>query len=196
MPITIEDGRGSGISVGVNADHRLLAKSITTDELVAGTVTGISYVADIGSTVLTSAGESGIFYIKNNDPENYIQLYGVAVSIGKSNTTGDVLLKCYPNPTGGTLLTSGTSITPTNRNFGLTSPAQATAFGGAEGKTITGSSAVETFIFQTPQITIVDYSIVLPNGYSLAFSITPPASNTSMRVNLTTRIVYVDPATF
>jgi len=193
MPIIIEDGRGSGISAGVNLDNRLLTKAISSTTLEDASFDGFSYSVDIGTVTLTTAGESGLLSIKNTDPNLMLQISSVVFGIGKSNIAGDVIIKGYSNVTTGTLISGGSSVTPTNRNYGLSTPAIATVLKGSEGSTITNGTQSATFIVQSPSALEVDSTVVLPNGYSIALSVTPPSGNTSMKVSILARIFYFNP---
>lgn len=190
MPILIEDGRGSGKTAGVNPENRLLTKSITSLAIEHATLNGLSYSIDVGVITLTSANESGILYIKNNNSNLVLEMNSIFFGIGKSNATGDCIVKIYSNPTTGTLISSGTTITPTNRNFGLSTPAQGTFLSGAEGRTITSGINATNIIIQSPNTFVMESSVILPTGYSMAFSITPPTGNTSMKISMFVRIFY------
>ena len=84
--------------------------------------------------------------------------------------------------TGATGLSAGTSFSPLNSNFGSNKTLSTTATRGQEAATVTGGTAVGTFIFQEAQFINTELAWVIPKGSSIALTITPGASNTSMTI--------------
>ena len=190
MSIKILDGHGTGFEARINKEGRVLTAGISMPAIQNAACRGKAYNLQTSKINLTSAASSGIMYLQNNDSDHTVVLGELRTFLGQSNSPGDTELIMYANPTGGTLLTAGTAVTPVNRNFGLTVPALATAYEGAEGKTITGGVVAIAAIAQSGVGAGVQLYFVIPNGKSLAVSITPPTGNTSMAVRMRLNFFY------
>lgn len=183
----IDDGKGKGFMAGVDSANRLLTLAQTITSREVGAIAGdASYFFTTGQLTLTSANESGLLYVKNQSPNRVFVLESLQVSLGLSagGTAKDVVVKIYPNPTAGTLLTAGTTVSAVNSNFGSSVPAQAQVLVGAEGSTIVPTATNIQFIFRDQYYTNIDVVGCLPIGTALAISITPGTGNTSMKVLL------------
>lgn len=192
MAINISDGKGTGSLAGVSHDNRLLTSSRTVEFIDQKSIDGTGFIVGTNIITLTSANESAIFYVKNDNPEMYLQMVSLSYNLGKSNSTGDVIIKAFANITGGTLLTDGYEIEPVNRNFGTFIPATGTFLQGSEGLTVTGGQIYNTKIYQDGVSDNLITGTILPNGSSYSVSIQPPAGNTSMKVTVFTRMVYFE----
>lgn len=194
MGFLIEDG-ATGLTAAVNNENRLLVAAETASTVATHSLLGQSY--DFSTTVinLTTAGESGIIYLKNTNPTEILQIARFAMSLGATTGggTADAFIRLYANPTGGTLISAGTTITAGNRNFGVITPALATATQGVTGSTITGGTLVATLMTAASTRNLIDSEIVLPPGASLAVSVQPPAANTSMNVVIFLVTAYLSP---
>jgi hypothetical protein len=72
-----------------------------------------------------------------------------------------------------------------NRNFGSSKTLNATMYKGAEANTFTdGTKIVESIINTPKREALFIGDIVIPKGSSIGFNITPPASNTSMDIEV------------
>mgnify|MGYP001589393549 CR=1 FL=1 len=193
MAFIIEDGTGSGRTAGVSDDNRLLTESIGLTFLDYRTSLGQAYNIHTDTLTLTNAVEDGILYIKNDRANSIMLVSDILLGVGKGTVgTGDVIFKVYANPTGGTLLSAGTAVTPENRNLGSKLPAQLTALKMASvGQTITGGSLLSGRVMQDASRIDIGAGWVLPTGSSVAMSVTPPASNTSMRAMIVATVAFL-----
>ena len=194
MAIQIEDGTGSGYTVEVSSDNRLLATVRTTELIEHITNEGRSFNIITGPITLTSANESALLYIKNTNQNYSLELYTLSITFGKSTVTnGTSTVRLYKNPTGGTLISGGTTNTPINRNFNDNTPAISTVLQGVEGSTITGGTLFDVHLQADYSNRLINYRApFMPNGSSLAISVQPPATNTSMSVTITAVVNYLN----
>ena len=186
MSEAIKDGTGSGKSAKVNNNNKLYTfTTIETAEKFA-TKNGNSYTIASGLVTLTSAGESGIFYLKNNEACD-LHVSQIVASLGPStggSSTDSNLIRVYRNPTTGTLISTATSgPIKCNRNFGSSNTLTADAYIGAEGETIT-DGVVHSQVLMPSGGDARDMAIdeTLTPGATIALSVEPQDSNTSMKV--------------
>lgn len=184
--ITIQDGTGTGNLAKVSEDNRLVTSSVTISAAAEATVGGDSYNINTGVITLTSAGESGILYVKNN--ENFdMFISSIGILLG-GNTGGDTtdtnLIKTYRNPTAGTLISGASAVSSNeNRNFGDTSTWAADVFKGAEGNTVTdGDVITQSLSGSGSRNVLADIDFLLTPGASLAVTVEPMDSTTNMKV--------------
>ena len=180
----IDDGTGNSSQAKVDEQNNLHVRSISGPVALYTTIDARSFGVITGPITLTSANESGILYVKCTDAVNPMivlkQLFYLGPSTGG---TGPARLKVYRNPTGGTLISGASVITPSNLNFGSSLTPSALVYKGAEGNTITGGSLIiDVGVNTSFLLSVDDINWLLPNGSSYAVSITPPTSNTSMLV--------------
>lgn len=172
----IEDGTGSGKEVKVDNDNRLHVHSFTVDIVTATALIGDAFSIYTDNITLTSANESALIYIKNNETDDILISFH-AIRFGNSaNGTGPSVITMYFNPTGGTVVSDATEAGQVNRKVGDANTLTADTFKGAEAKTLTGGT---TFAI-TSSSTMMTTPISLPQGASFGISVTPPTSNTSM----------------
>lgn len=145
-----------------------------------------AYNINTGLITLTTAGESGILYFKNNESTDF-DIDQVVVILGPStggSATDTTRVRIYKNPTTGTLISGASAVDiNSNRDFGSSDTlASSLAYKGAEGNTITdGSSHVESLVSPGNRV-VFNISEVLRKGNSIAISLEPNDSNTSMKV--------------
>ena len=180
----IEDGTGSGKWAKVNLNNRLLAQVITESEADHAAEVGDRYNINTGDITLTSANESGVFYIKNNEDDDLIVpslIFNLGASTGGS---GDWLASVYRNPTAGTVVSDASAVSMNaNMNFGSNKTLVVDAYKGGEGKTLTdGTLAIESRV-SGGRVIISLGTLAIPKGFSIGVKFTPPTSNTSAIVN-------------
>jgi hypothetical protein len=188
MAIKILDGRGRGYEAQVDSSGRLFTIGIAEEPIFHAAITGAAYNLHTSKLTLTNASASGIFYIKNDNPDKLLICQEIYAFLGNSDSPGDVELIAYSNPTEGTLISGGATIVPINRDLGNTVPAQATVLEGGQGYTLTNGTEVSAAIVQDGSGMGTVLSFVLPNGASMAVTVTPPTGNTSMDVRI--RLVF------
>lgn len=184
MAIEIEDGTGSGNRAQVDSDKRLHVNSVSRTQLEQAVLLAEAYNVSTGSISLTTANESGLFYIKytGSDP---LVIKEILIILGDSDGTGNGLVKIQKNPSDGTIISN--AVLPSaviNRDFSSSNELDATIYKGAEGDTINSGQVfaiTSRDVFDDP-ITFDAAPIVLKKGNSLSVSYTPPTGNTSQTV--------------
>lgn len=178
----ITDGTGTGVMACVSADNRLKTDAITTSKEVSALENQWAFNIETPLITLTSAGKSGVLYLKNNEQSKNIHISGFFNLLGNSTGgSGDLYLYYEFNTVGGTFVAAtSNTVTPVNKYVGSTKSMSATVLFGAEGLTVdTGLKAItslSTSIGRNPLFV----EILLPPAGSIAVSVKPQASNTSM----------------
>lgn len=186
MSNIIEDGTGTGKTAKVDSKNRLTTMAIIQSGGVSAALEGDLYNVNTETINLTSANASALLYIKNTNLSPWVVdrvFYNAGTSTGGA---GDFLAEVLANPTAGTLIDSGTAITPHNLNFSSNKVLSATTLKGAEGSTITdGTVRVSTIIPTSGTRVLIAFdSIIMGAGSSLAIKITPQTGNTSMNIQV------------
>ena len=120
----LEDGKGSGHSVQVNAENQICTSAITqTLDNHSNIIHKTSYNAVFA--VNPDGADDCIFYLKNDDDQNII-IEGIWL---QSSGAEEVYLKI--GETGTAVKTSGADITPVNLNVGSGNLADCTCYSNA-----------------------------------------------------------------
>lgn len=185
MSITkIQDGGGTGRLVKVTPDGRIETFAVTESEEESGILKGTSFNIETPLINLTTANKSGLLYIENNEANDLV-LTGFFTLTGPSTGgVGTILVEHQFNPTitGSTLVSAGTAIVPVNKNAASAKSLDAVILYGAEGSTVdAGLKTITGYHISTGRLALV-LTIDLPQGTSIAVSVTPQPSNTSMNV--------------
>ncbi len=180
----IKDGTGQGYLAGVDETNRIQTRSVSKSEDKEATENGDSFNINSGLITLTSDGESGVLYLKNNDTEK-IHVTAIVAILGPStdgSSTDTTRVRIYKNPTTGTLISGATAVdTNSNRNFSSSKTLTVDAYKGAEGSTITdGIVHIESLINPGSRV-FFGIDEFLDKGNSIAVSYEPNDSNTSMK---------------
>ena len=119
MSSIIEDGTGQGFFAKVDSDNRLRTSAVSEDGLVNGSELGNAFNVNTEFIPLSGSGEQPILYFKNNGSKDVV-ISNWFIGIGFAGGSGSeaMILRAYTNPTGGTLITSGTDVVPVNRRIG------------------------------------------------------------------------------
>lgn len=186
MDVTIKNGAGGDIAK-VDTKGRLQTFSISEGLNIESANIGENYNINTGAVTLTSANESAVLYMKNNEDKSFV-IEDVIVILGASTGgTGDLQVELIRNPTTGTIITNAVDVDiVSNRNFGSNRELLKDTYKGAEGNTLTNG---ETFASTTRSSasTVIHFDgdvMILPKGTSIGVNITPQASNTSMVVKI------------
>lgn len=181
----IKDGGGTGKSAKVTPDNRLDVSARSVDLSVQEAFEDDAYNINTEDITLTSANESGLLYLKNTGA-NDIVISAFFYLLGNSTGgSGDWLVEVYRNPTGGTLISGGSAIVGHNRNFGSNKALTATILKGTEGSTITGGTvAISSRLSSGGRKVVSIGAIILPRDKSVAVSVTPQTSNSSVKVQI------------
>lgn len=183
----IDDGTGVGYEAKVDSNNRLFVDSVSVSGITNATSSAVadSYNLNTGLITLTTAGESGLMYTKNNEDRD-LNISGIVVIMGPSTsgaTTDTSRMRMYRNPTTGTLISTALAAdTNSNRNFGSSKALTADVYKGAEGNTITdGVVHIESLISPGNRV-FFGIEEVLTKGNSIAVSLEPNDSNSNMKV--------------
>lgn len=180
----IKDGTGGGYQAKVTSTHRLYVNGVTEDIASHHTFLGESYNINTGTITLSSANKSAVLYIKNNESEPLV-INSFIYLLGNSDSTGDTLVNIERNPTGGTIVSGASSVTPINRDFGSNNSLTVDSYKGAEANTLTGGTVAIGSIFASSGRYVVTVgAVILRKGNTLGVTVTPPPSNTDMDIQI------------
>jgi len=174
----------TGKTARVNLDNTLSVHSINISEAEHATDLGDSYNVNSGLVTLTTAGESGVLYFKNNEDRN-VHIDSIIIILGPSTggvTTDTTHIRVYSNPTTGTLISTALAAEMVqNRNMGATSALSADVYKGATGNTITNGDALIESLVSPNSRAVFNIDLTIPKGKAVAISYEPNDSNTSMK---------------
>ena len=190
MGFEITDGTGKGNSAGVDATGRLLTRTITESIFQNAAEEGEAFFIGTPLITATTANESALIYIKNNENSPLI-LGSFFLTAENSNATVQMFrVNWYKNPTS---ITGGTSTVALNQNFGSSETLDVDIEYGAEASGIVGGTLSATLSFPIGQFNQFDANLVLEKGSSVVISVVPPSGNTGMPVQFGTRsIKYIE----
>ena len=190
----IDDGTGHGFQAKVDDEYNLHTRSVRTHEVTYATLMAEAFSTVYGAINLTSANESALALALWQETDNPIVIFRQIMSFGPSTGgAGLCRVRVIRNPTGGTLISNGTAITPVNGNFGSSAVPGGTWKKGAEGSTVTGGTNVmDLGIGPNYVLNETDINWILANNNSMAIAITPPPGNTGMNVYLHENFYKVD----
>ncbi len=188
----LEDGTGSGSKAKVNNHNQLYVEAVTRTEISeVSQGEGEAYVVATGFiSVTTTAGYSGLLYIKNTDSEGrdmFIEHIRLCGTFSGAMDANDVQCKVIKNPSTGTLISGASAAYSENANFGSANTFHGLAYKGADSTTVTDGSWFTQFTTHLPGHTIADYNdaIILPKNKSIAFLVKPSvATEVCMEVNV------------
>lgn len=176
----------NGNTAMVNANNQVNTFTVTRTVSEQSTQDEESYNINSGLITLTTAGESGIVYYKHLEDDSF-DITTIVVIMGPStggSATDTTHVRMYKNPTTGTLISGAAAVNVnSNRNFSSSETlANSLAYKGAEGNTITdGSVHIESLVSPGNRVGF-NISETLSKGNSIAVSLEPNDSNTSMKV--------------
>ena len=190
MGFEITDGTGKGNSAGVDITGRLLTRSITESIFQNAAEEGEAFFIGTPLITATTANESALIYIKNNENSPLI-LGSFFLTAENSNATVQMFrVNWYKNPTS---ITGGTSTVALNQNFGSSETLDVDIEYGAEASAIVGGTLSATLSFPIGVFNEISANLVLEKGSSVVISVVPPSGNTGMPVQFGTRsIKYIE----
>lgn len=186
MGFEIQDGKGKGLSAGVDTNNRLLTNAISETSFQFAAERGEAYFIGTPLVTLTNANASAIFYLENNEDDPII--LGSFFLVAEATTGGSPSIfrvAWYKNPTD----ILGTSTTALNQNFGSSNELDATIKYGSQGAGVSGGTLSAQLSFPIGQFNQIDANLILEKGSSFALTVTPPPGNTSMPVQFGTRSI-------
>lgn len=145
MATTIQDGTGTNIKLKITSTNRMLTETISESEFDHAVGQGEAYNINTEFLTATSSVEIPLLYLKNEDDRDLIlSAWFIGTDADSGTATRQSLLRVYKNPTGGTIVSAGTDLTPVNRKVGSNNQLDVIAKKGGEGFTVTG--------FETPSL--------------------------------------------
>lgn len=149
MATTIQDGTGTKLKVRVNSENRLLSQTISESEFDHAVGKGEAYNINTEFITVTGSSEVPLLYIKSTaDRDLVLNAWFIGTDANTGTATRLSLFRVYKNPTSGTIISSGTDITPVNRNFGSTNEFEGIAKKGGDGFTVSGYQSTPV-LYQT-----------------------------------------------
>ena len=194
----LTDATGQNFGAKVDDKNRLRTFSIVHNQEQHANEDEKAWALGSGALVLTVATEQGVLYIKNGEDEA-LHIRKVVLSFGVSTggTTAEYsTLKAYRNPTTGTLISEATpALIKVNRNFGTNDILNALTlvYTGDSSADVTDGSLIGTAFFQpalTAGTVIMECDWILTNNDSVAFTVQPNTTNSSMPVSLTVHAFF------
>ena len=186
----IKDGTGAGHSAKVSSNNKLETITISTDIQQDASINKQLFRISTPVVTLTSANNSTLLYVKNDDPNNNLIVPEITISVGNSTgNTGDLVTSIgRANVTGGTIVSGATAASLIPLNLAVTTAPAITTYSGVEGSTSTYTLDIPSYA-AVPQesISFNPFFITVTPGNNFIISITPPAGNTSMTAQVTAR---------
>ena len=183
----LTDGSGKSFSAKVNENLRLYVNSISQDHESEATNRGDSYTIASGLVTLTTANEIGILYLKNTETRDFHMTQAV-VSLGPSTggaATDTNLVRLYRNPSTGTLISdAATGPIACNRNFSSSNTWSSDRYIGDAAATVTDGVVHSQVLIPSNFAWNLAIDEVLGQNKTIAFTVEPQDSNTSMKVML------------
>lgn len=184
----LEGGNNPGNRVYVSDDGEAKAFSVSVTDQSNQSVKGKAFNLNAGLITLTDAVETPIFFLKNNSEVEPILVPKVFYTVFPSTGgTGKVKINLYKQITGGTIF-DATDLVLQNFNAADSSVLEGTTISkvGATGVTFSGGVIWPEIVLLGDSIRSATTfeTITLPRGSNLLVTLTPPAGNTSMEVEL------------
>jgi stress response protein SCP2 len=183
MTIIIKDGVGTGNQAQVDTTNRLRTRTVSATESEEAAKEGNAFNLNTGVITLTSANESAVMYVKNNDSDTFhIESIALGIDNATGITAGDQFkITIVRNPTVGTIVSDAVDVDiNVNRNFGSVDTITSDVYKGGEGKTLTdGIDALLLYQGDSGRL-FAGITLMLPKGTSIGIKIDPPAGNTSV----------------
>lgn len=186
---TIHDGRTHD-TVKIDSNNRMATNATVETLADKAADSGDKFNINTGDLTLTNATKTSVLYISNSSDDPLI-ITTLIYNLGNTTSgTGDVLIEVIRNPTAGDIVTNANNVAvgpgvSANQNFGSNKTLSGSFFKGASGETAftDGAVSVSTRLSSaTGRILVALGAIELTKGASLGINYTPPASNTSQKV--------------
>lgn len=149
MSTIIQDGTGTKLKVKINSENRMLTQTISESEFDHSVGKGEAYNINTEFVTVTGSSEVPLLYIKSNEDRDLVlNAWFIGTDADTGTATRLSLFRVYKNPTSGTIISSGTDITPVNRNFGSSNELEVIAKKGGDGFTVSGYESTPV-LYQT-----------------------------------------------
>jgi hypothetical protein len=179
---------GAGVNQAAVDDNGLLTtKAFTQSFELRHTVLGRAFNLNTGDITFTSGGTSyGASYLKNNGEIPIIITSFIYLLGNSTGGSGDGYVTIIANPTGGTLISAGTALTPANRAPVSKRTLEATWLKASDStSTVTGGETLLDTLLSSPVgRNTIPVFVALDKGASLAIKYQPQTGNTSQTVQI------------
>ena len=176
----------SGVGQEVSADGHAHVMARTQPFGVQEALAGWAFSANTGTVTLTNAAtDNAVLYCKNSGATSLVFEVFVYLLGASTGGTGSGNVTIIRNPTGGTIVSDASTLTPINRNFGSSNVLTGDFFKpSGSGKTLTGGTTIIETLLPTPtgRITISVGAFIVPPGSSLGINYTTQTGNSSQDV--------------
>lgn len=170
----IQDGTGRGFFLKIDDENRAFVRAVSDNTIIHESGQGNAWNINTQNISVTTSGESALLYFKNNSSLDAV-IASVFIGIGTAGgtPTDNALIRCYTNPTGGTLLSGGGAVTVVNRRIGSGRTFNYTVLSGSAGSTITGQASTPVlYQTQTASSRVAgDVNLTVPKGQSIALTV-------------------------
>ena len=192
MGFEIKDGTGTGNVARVDSENKLAVRAVQETEFEKAVLGGRAFNINTEFLTITTDTEHALLYLKNNEDRPLIVAAWFIGTDAGTNGANLGLVRTYYNPTGGTIISGGTNLTPVNRNAGNSRTLVADIKAGGQGFTFTGQDT-PAVLYQTQTVSSRVFGnvfLVLPKGSSLVATYDPNGAET---INIYTGFqVYVE----
>jgi hypothetical protein len=188
----IKDGTGSGTLAKVDPKNRVSIFGVTSEYLTAAIREGAAFSVLTGDIELTTDGESAVFYICNNESSPMVI---DSITVGYNSSTGgsgQPKIGTFQQADTGTIIDAAVPCLVVNQRIGSANTINIKTYRGFEGATIVGVGGSATMMQAAPAYETNLPKLVIERGRCSAITITPPAGNTSMIVNIALRVYLLD----
>lgn len=176
--MTIEGAR-SKQKMEVDSNGFAETKSFTQTFELRHSVLGYAFNLNTGTINMDSTA-NGVSYLKNTGVNPLVITAYIYLLGNSTDGTGDGFVTVIENPTGGTLISGGTTGTVKNRNVNSKRTLSATWKIGNGSQTVTGGTTLlDTLLASPAGRHSVPVFTVLENGGSIAIKYTPQSNNSS-----------------
>jgi len=175
MTTVIKSG-DSGYTAEVDQFGDLHTFATSRTESAINTVAGNTFWTASGFISLTTTGSfSGIYYLKNTHATDFF-----SVEFLRTCNLAAAQWQLYRNPTTGTLISAGTTVTPGNANYADGTILTGTVLGGADAQTVTDGAIIAQWINGAGH-SVQEFkgSLILGPGNSLALTCKPTVATTA-----------------
>ena len=164
MGFEITDGLGTGRTAGVDSSNKLLVRATVESIFDEAVEDGIANFVGTPLITLTNAAESAIFFIQNNEDDDLImENFFFMATATTGGTTNTFQVNWYRNPTS---ISSPTTVTPLNQNFGSSNTLTLSSEIGQEAATLTGGTAFASIVAPVESLTTETASTIIPVSYT------------------------------
>jgi hypothetical protein len=167
----LQDGTGTGKTLGINGRNEATTFSISESEAQYAAETGKAYNINTDEVTFAASTDSALLYFETDENTDYV-VEAIAVGFRNSTTTDDLLaLYIERNPTGGTLYDAATDVGMNgNRNFGSSDSLKSTTLSyksTAQNQTLTGGSNILLVYVSKAARGFIPINLEMPRGSSI-----------------------------